>query len=758
MTQPAPPSLTDELARVTGDSVTDLRVLSRSEWFVLNPASVDTTVFTNDPIGYVAFDKQYFGVSVNWDAVSRWENAADQIDGIVSGMLAGVRGAEDLRTLDSLVASVSRLTAFFMARAPELRSWADGAISGNPGLGGTAVEPIVTSLTSYVDSMDSWLASMVTASGVRLPTAIDNARTLLRQFNDDVGGAWAEARGQRLRDRIRTTVEDEIAAIRAHLVAGGIVLGTPGYLFDEWAPSGDATLPVSQADLDAYTARTEARVLTTLNSYARGSLRSAATWTAINAAVTASVAPLIDTVSSLAQDRRSLLGTGYTDLTSGFIASTGGVITRENNTIVPPPQDGAGAGAPSDPSGGASGLSPGDSGGQGGSTGGPFPLISLAHADGSAGSGPPTPFPADLPGEHGSAPGGSPTVLVGDNRLISRPDGDVGADPFEGRVGVSLPLSHSDTAPDIGGSAGGTPPGFGSSPGGPPRFDGSAGGGRPGGGSGPPPSLVIPPLTTVPSSGGPNTAGGTGGREQASQRARVESGGATGGPAGRSPRGGTVPTPPVIGGAVGTVRPGLGPDLGLTLSSAKVPALDGRVGPGEISIGTARVGAPLLSHAAPGSSYQTPGFWPAGHYGTSPTQLAGTPVAYGTAGSPGAIGFAEGHRGLHLQDRIVARGQAPRFADLSGAGTSRPTGRDRVLPEEDEPWSDTPLEQRTGVVVTPDDDRENTAYYAAFTALTMPMLAGLARRSDHEEEDDQYKAPTRRGRANGVIDGDESGS
>lgn len=817
MAQPQPPSLSEELARVTGDQVPDLRVLSQAQWFVFNPAAVNTTAVTADPIGYVAFGTQYFGVSVDWNAVSLWESTADQLDGIAPGLLAGVRGAEDVRTLDALFDAVTTLTNYLEARTPLFQSWVESTRADNPGLGGSALELIVSTLDSYATRLETLRASLKTRSGVPLATAIDNARALLRQFNSDVAGSWADAQAQGLRGLIRQGIETAIAAVQNHLVAGGIVLGTANYVFDDWDPAATLAI-VTQADIDAFNARVESRILTTLASFPQGNLQSPETWAAINRAITASVTPLIEAVSSVARDRRAAFQTAYIDLITGLAPSSNLVanLTGNPNADQPPPPT-----AEAGPDGNLGADSPNidtanDSdvlanAGPGGGGGGPLGAVVFAAAGGGDESGSGFDSNAQF-----STVDGAGETLGFDVDLDVDPD-PVIAPPADAVAFASTALP----APVIGG-AGGGPLAFRplslAAPLDEPEGD-------PAGGPGGVPEATVPapdsdstPLTLAPILfGRPGQSRGD--DEPAAARPQ---------PAVRAP---LAPSAGLPGGAAGPIPPGAGPSLpagpaglsdpAIALSSTgNLPGWDGRVG-GDGRAGLPRPVEQIMIPTSLASAYHSPGFWPAGTYGPSQTQFAGSPVGYGTAG---AFGASLGGRGddSRLRDRPGARGPAGRLGaaipnpfrigggdpsrigggdpsrigggdpsrigggdrsragggDRSRAGGGggyrsggytggRREGRDdevggsqelsrgRVVPEEgEESWSPSlPGGPTDGVVAPPDDEAVDT--FASVTAQVMPMLVGAARRRD--EDDDEYRDQPRRGLADGVVDGDRDG-
>ncbi|MFY1632213.1 hypothetical protein ACN27F_02825 [Solwaraspora sp. WMMB335] len=817
-TTPPPPGLTEELRRVTGDQIANLWALGQARWFVLNPASLNTTAITADPIGYVALGKQYFGVSVDWAAVDAWERTVDLLDTVTAAMLTGVRGAEDVRTLDAFFDVLTLLANYLGARGQQLDRWVELVGSTGQGLDGGAASVVRETLIRYGTALGEWRAMLTTDRAVPLPTAVDLARTALRRFNTDVAESWESARGQGLRDRIRTAIGDEIIAIQTHLVSGGIVLGTPGYVLADWDPTAQSDLPASQADLDAFAARTEAHILAVLGSYPRGGLQDPAAWQAINQAVTDRVAPLITQLDLVAYERRVTVENAYTELAVGLnpTLKVPDTTVTIRDQVVDPNQD-DGVAAPPDTS-----AQPGGS-----DAGAETPLFLVTTPGGGApeviavGAGP----GSDVPGGLGDQPGGGvdgtgfdgievvlPLVLSGPGAvaglggsrddLATRVDLDVTANfaAPDDSVNAGIDLDSTDSTGVVGGVGGvgllaltGLPRSGSGTDSDPPTVDAARttpAAGTLGDQDSDGPPVVLPPFVTTVGVGTNQSGAGAGGRSAATEPAGASSpaappgSGSAGNAPAPFPRTGATTTVPSLG-PTGPATPTGGaaglPGVGAAAGFAAPVGWDGRIG-GPGGPGPVPPSGPTVLHGSPGSGYQSPGFWPTGQYGSSPSQLAGSPAAFGRAtgplGAAGGLGLAgrsgrSGFRGRAELIRTLGRHGMPadppaaRLGPVDalfgpadarpGHGGTRPgkSGRDQSSGEHDDSWLPAWPGRRSDGVVGPIDDEETPENFAPVAGLGTVLLLGTARRRAEDEDDDEYRDQSRRGRANGVIDGSE---
>src|SRR5260370_31034384 len=64
------------LRAVTGDDL-DLRALSRAQWIVFDPSSLDRPG-GNDEVGYQAYNIQYYGATINHRALADYQAGVDQ--------------------------------------------------------------------------------------------------------------------------------------------------------------------------------------------------------------------------------------------------------------------------------------------------------------------------------------------------------------------------------------------------------------------------------------------------------------------------------------------------------------------------------------------------------------------------------------------------------------------------------------------------------------------------------------------------------
>ncbi len=457
--QPAVPDSTNwsewtfaqALRAVTGDDV-DLRPLSNAEWFIFNPAGVNQPGGA-DEVGYQAFGIQYYGAGINHTAIDAFEAAADQLDTITTELIDGRRGTADVQTLTRLHEHVLDLETFLDTSGAEFRRRAGPLESGGTDLAGTAAQLMHQTLDSYADLLELWADRLEVTPNLRLSTAVQHARDDLHTFSVETGNAWQAERQAGIRTRIRDAVAAETAAIRSHLVSLGIVIGTPQFTFDQWDPTKKPGLIVTQADIDAFNARTRAAIEAAVASYPKGDLRQAATWTRINKDITATVSGSLDNLDRVARKLLQPLRDSYLTLSRGLTplgqdsntAESGPPQADSPTPDAPPPAGPPGTPQPPPAVGAlppAGGLAPG-----------PGPASS-AFPKGPANGGQPAP---DGTGSNGNVPGPDGPPRPDPNaQLVEQPGQPSAADGQPSAADAGQPHLAGDGQPPF--AEGGQPP------------------------------------------------------------------------------------------------------------------------------------------------------------------------------------------------------------------------------------------------------------------------------------------------------------
>jgi len=301
---------------VTGDDI-DLRALSRAQWFLFDPSSVDRPG-GNDEVGYQALDIQYYGATINHRAIGDFEGGVDQLDAVTGDLLAGARGAADVSSLARLRDKVAALESFLGDTGRDFRTWARQLDSGGTDLSGTAAGVIQVRLARYAGQLELWWDRLKVGPTLLLSTAVENARTDLDAFRVGMVTAWQNEASAGLRGRIRAAVDAETAAIHDYLVSAGLVAGTPAYTLDKSDPTKQPNLVVTPTMIQDYHDRSRARILSVLAGYPKGDLRQPETWARINQSVSDAVSASLNDLDAAAPRYIEPLHGSYTTLGIGL--------------------------------------------------------------------------------------------------------------------------------------------------------------------------------------------------------------------------------------------------------------------------------------------------------------------------------------------------------------------------------------------------------------------------------------------------------
>ncbi|SOD74979.1 hypothetical protein SAMN05892883_4176 [Jatrophihabitans sp. GAS493] len=395
----AAPTFAAALYDVTGVLI-DLRPLSQANWFVplTNPAGTpDHLDSSTAGISYGALGGDYLDVAVNSGAIAIFETAADELQPIVDGVRAGTCGALTASTLSDLGQSTLQFEVWLDQTSGDLLRWCSELESGASHFQGSAASLIGGRLATDAAQLQTLRAKLI-VSGATMSSIINDALAELSALGSATAQAWTTACAAGLRDNIRIAVGQHIDDIVAWLTTHGIVAGSAGYTLDDGNP---ATHPGSTQTPSQYHAAADAKVQAALATYPKGDLRSATTWSAINAEITATVSGLLDDLDRTESTALQGLVAAYSSLANAFetwgdnppghVSASAGKATPSGmgSDTSPPPaaaavvQPGSQPGQSKQPSGNAP-LGDGAAGGVGGVGGSTSPAIAALEANTAA--------------------------------------------------------------------------------------------------------------------------------------------------------------------------------------------------------------------------------------------------------------------------------------------------------------------------------------------------------------------------------------
>ncbi|MGI5229456.1 hypothetical protein [Actinoallomurus sp. CA-142502] len=475
----------------------DLHTPAKAAWFTWNP---NPSPGGGDWWQYHAWDKAYFGVNLNTDAINAWATAVNAIDEMMPDVARGKRGSMDSWTLTHLSYELNDMATYFQNTGGGFDQWASRLNSDDDGFRGKAAFLIYWRLKVQGDGLKDTYEQLYSRHGKPMWVSIADAAQALQVYNSTVSRSWQIAMGYNIRNWVTDQIRTMSDRLNAYLQSMGLYKGTPQYILDGMVH-------------DHGREYAENFIRETLANSDWGDLTQESTWTSMSDQVTQKVLNnLKGFLDGPAQTAMAALAPKYVMATSSLIEITApppetapkpdpGDGGDGDNKDLPPPPDGGGGNdnkdLPPPPDGGGGNdklnIPPPDGGGGGGGGDG----LNLPPADGGGGDG-----GLDLP-NGGGGDGG-----------LDLPNGDGGSGGLDLANGGGGPGGPNEL------NAPGGDPAFdlANGGGGPNGFDPAGGGGGGGGGGGPlgdggggfVPGLVPPGGGGVDGGGGPNGKNGVG--------------------------------------------------------------------------------------------------------------------------------------------------------------------------------------------------------------------------------------------------------
>ncbi|MDN3359676.1 hypothetical protein [Actinomadura sp. DC4] len=403
---------------------------------------------------YHAWDKYYFGVNLNTDAINAWVTAVDAIDEMMPDVAWGKRGSMDSWTLTQLSYAINDLTNWAQTTGGGFDQWAGRLNSDDSSFKGKAAFLIYWRLKVEGDGLKDTYEQLASRHGGPIATSVADAAQQLQVFNTTMSRSWQIANGYKM----RTWISDQIAQMSSKL---NIYLNAAG-LYDngtDWYKLDDKVKHGGRANAESY-------IRDILRDSPYGDLTQESTWTGMSNRITQNALNnLKGFLDGPAQTAIAALAPKYVMATSSLMELTApppetapkpdtdsGDGGGDNKDDPPPPPDGGGGGddkinlppppdggggdgnlpPPPDGGGGDGNLPPPSDGGGGG--GGGADNLDLPPANGGGADG------LNLPGADGLNPpdgGGGPNALDlangGGPDGLNSPDG--GGDPANGGGG-----------------------------------------------------------------------------------------------------------------------------------------------------------------------------------------------------------------------------------------------------------------------------------------------------------------------------------
>src|SRR4051812_48002005 len=98
----------------------DLHAPAKATWFKVNPSPG-----AGDQLQYHAWNKYYYGVNVDSDAINTLNKAFDTFDEMMPDVAKGKRGSMDQQTLSQLASAINDLAAWSQESGGVMGRWAD---------------------------------------------------------------------------------------------------------------------------------------------------------------------------------------------------------------------------------------------------------------------------------------------------------------------------------------------------------------------------------------------------------------------------------------------------------------------------------------------------------------------------------------------------------------------------------------------------------------------------------------------------------
>jgi hypothetical protein len=246
----------------------DLHAAAKGPWFNFNGSPG-----ASDALSYHAWDKYYFGVNLNTDAINAWGTAVESMDEMMPDVAKGKRGSMDLPSLAALGVAISEFTQWTKDNGGNMDQWASRLSSDDSSFKGKAAFLIYWRLKVQGDGLQDTFEQLNSRHGGAVYVAVANASQQLGIFNSTMTRSWQNAMAARMRWWIEDQVVRVIDVIQGHLEKSGLYKDKPTYALDNWVKKYGR-------------ASTEEYIKNALKGSPYGDLAQQGTWQTINDEIT----------------------------------------------------------------------------------------------------------------------------------------------------------------------------------------------------------------------------------------------------------------------------------------------------------------------------------------------------------------------------------------------------------------------------------------------------------------------------------------
>ena len=207
------------------------------KWFMFDSAAAPAKLDNSDPskrnvpqdLAYYAWDKQYFGVNVDRNAIQAWEKGVDDLTTFMVDLTKLKRNDLDAYTLGDLRNNLLELQNVFNTKAGEYRKRANDLKSNNTDFKGKAAAVIQERLEHYARMLEDWHDEMAKNHGLTAADATMDAWNGIIGFVNGLYPVFENAYNHNLRSSVGTMVNNLAHSVWQHMWDEGIIHGSPNY-------------------------------------------------------------------------------------------------------------------------------------------------------------------------------------------------------------------------------------------------------------------------------------------------------------------------------------------------------------------------------------------------------------------------------------------------------------------------------------------------------------------------------------------------
>jgi hypothetical protein len=207
------------------------------KWFMFDTAAKDATLNDDKPadrvvpqdLAYYAWEKQYFGVNIDRNAIAAYEKTFDDTNVFMTDLLSLKHLDLDAYTLGDLRNNIIELQLVTGNEADQYRQMANALKSDDSAFRGKAAALIQERLEYHARALQDWHDQAKSTHGMDPANAVMDAWNQIVGMVNALYKAFEAAYNANVRSLVRNAVNQIAAAVHKHLWDSGIIAGSPNY-------------------------------------------------------------------------------------------------------------------------------------------------------------------------------------------------------------------------------------------------------------------------------------------------------------------------------------------------------------------------------------------------------------------------------------------------------------------------------------------------------------------------------------------------